>query len=102
MIELPAIDGPLGPQTRCWMACPAAQLQRPPMSDAELAAEWKDVSDRPLSALDILGRDRDEWKKRASKAEHESRELRDRLENLEGAYEALVSCSGPGTHEDLP
>ncbi len=29
------------------------------------AAGWTDVTDRPPSALDILGRDRDEWKARA-------------------------------------
>ncbi len=33
--------------------------------EALVAAGWKDVRDRPLSAMDIIGRDRDEWKARA-------------------------------------
>ncbi len=44
--------------------------------EAQAAANWKDVTDRPLSAMDILGRDRDEWKAIATKALEENRALK--------------------------
>lgn len=49
------------------------------------AAGRSDIKDRPLSATDILGRDRDEWKKRALAAEKKATDLQWGADNARDA-----------------